>query len=296
MSAQQCLMREFKKLSQNPTDGFRVELQDESDFFQWTVWFLGPNGTPYEGGHFKASFKYPAEYPMLPPEMTIVSEFWHPNVYPDGKVCMSILHPPVADQFNTEESLDIRWSPVQTIDSILVSFLSLLSDPDPSDAGAPANVDALRQYRVDKRGFLSRCKKCVEASVKALPAGYVAPATDNGQKKAAAMQPLAHRLGSYADCGDDYQFEDDGMLDGCIDDDDDDEVAKVSAPSSSSQARDSNNNNNNGNNSTNGNNSSLYSNELRQLRDMGVEGSEQKLMDVLKSVKGDVSRAMEKLL
>ena len=32
--------------------------------------------------------------------MTFKSQIWHPNVYEDGKVCISILHPPGEDRFN----------------------------------------------------------------------------------------------------------------------------------------------------------------------------------------------------
>ena len=39
----------------------------------------------------------------------------HPNVFPDGKVCISILHPPGVDAFNPQESAAERWSPVHTV-------------------------------------------------------------------------------------------------------------------------------------------------------------------------------------
>ena len=32
--------------------------------------------------------------------MHFLTKMWHPNIYPDGKVCISILHPPEIDQFN----------------------------------------------------------------------------------------------------------------------------------------------------------------------------------------------------
>ena len=42
-----------------------------------------------EGGFFKAIMKFPQDYPNMPPTLKITSDFWHPNVYPDGKVCIS---------------------------------------------------------------------------------------------------------------------------------------------------------------------------------------------------------------
>lgn len=36
-------------------------------------------------------------------------------MFPDGKVCISILHPPGEDAFNPQESASERWSPVHTV-------------------------------------------------------------------------------------------------------------------------------------------------------------------------------------
>ena len=38
---------------------------------------------------FKAKLKFPKDYPSMPPAMTITSQFYHPNVYEDGRVCIS---------------------------------------------------------------------------------------------------------------------------------------------------------------------------------------------------------------
>ena len=50
-----------------------------------------------EGGFFNATMSFPLDYPSSPPCVRFVSEMWHPNVYPDGKVCISILHSPGDD-------------------------------------------------------------------------------------------------------------------------------------------------------------------------------------------------------
>lgn len=46
------------------------------------------------------SLVFPEDYPNNPPVMQFRTEMWHPNIYPDGKVCISILHPPGTDAFN----------------------------------------------------------------------------------------------------------------------------------------------------------------------------------------------------
>jgi ubiquitin-conjugating enzyme E2 G1 len=55
--------------------------------------------------------------------MTFKSEIWHPNIDLDGKVCISILHPPGEDQYGYEDASE-RWSPIHTVETIMyVSFI-----------------------------------------------------------------------------------------------------------------------------------------------------------------------------
>ncbi|KAJ0675046.1 putative ubiquitin-conjugating enzyme E2, ubiquitin-conjugating enzyme/RWD [Helianthus annuus] len=67
-----------------------------------------------DGGFFNAIMTFPPNYPNSPPTVRFTSEVWHPNVYPDGKVCISILHPP-GDDPNGYELASERWTPVHTV-------------------------------------------------------------------------------------------------------------------------------------------------------------------------------------
>lgn len=88
--------------------------------------------------------------------MTFKTPMFHPNskslfspifsVYPDGKVCISILHAPGADATSGETAAE-RWRPIHTVESILMSVISMLTEPNIDSA---ANVDASVMYR-DKR-------------------------------------------------------------------------------------------------------------------------------------------------
>lgn len=55
-------------------------------------------------------------------------------VYQDGTVCISILHAP-GDDPNMYESSSERWSPVQSVEKILLSVLSMLAEPN-DESGA----------------------------------------------------------------------------------------------------------------------------------------------------------------
>lgn len=141
---------------------------------------MGPESTPYEGGFFKAVMKFPEvrllalvllhntcnspsvsnctyfialhantqSFPNMPPDMIFTSEMWHPNVYEDGKVCISILHPPGTDEHNSQETAEERWRPILGVEQIIISVISMLSDPNDE---SPANLDAAVQWRNDKK-------------------------------------------------------------------------------------------------------------------------------------------------
>jgi ubiquitin-conjugating enzyme E2 G1 len=126
--------------------------------------------TPTKGANFSARLSFPPSYPLLPPTMTFLQPIpFHPNVYTNGLVCISILHPPEDDKYGYESAAE-RWSPVQTPETILLSVISLLHGPNDE---SPANVEAARLWREEQKGgksegareFRRRCRKCVRESL-----------------------------------------------------------------------------------------------------------------------------------
>ena len=71
--------------------------------------------------------------------MTFKTKMWHPNIYPDGKVCISILHAPGEDTMNSQETAEERWRPILGVEAVLISVISMLNDPN---IESPANLDA----------------------------------------------------------------------------------------------------------------------------------------------------------
>ena len=53
-------------------------------------------------------------------------------------MCISILHEPGEDKFGYETASE-RWLPIHTVESILISVISMITDPNDE---SPANVDA----------------------------------------------------------------------------------------------------------------------------------------------------------
>ena len=55
---------------------------------------LGPTSTPYEDGLFFFEIQLPNDYPVTPPRvhyLAYCTDRLNPNLYEDGKVCVSLL-------------------------------------------------------------------------------------------------------------------------------------------------------------------------------------------------------------
>lgn len=71
---------------------------------------------------------------------------FHPNVYPSGTVCLSIL--------NEEEA----WRPAITIKQILLGIQDLLNDPNPE---SPAQAEAYNMFKKDRPGYERKVRQVV---------------------------------------------------------------------------------------------------------------------------------------
>eukprot|EP00049_Salpingoeca_infusionum_P027052 m.30010 g.30010 ORF g.30010 m.30010 type:complete len:166 (+) comp9230_c0_seq1:106-603(+) len=154
------LAKEFKELMQSTTPGVLAGPVDESDFFKWEALIAGPEGTPFEYGVFRAILTFPRDYPHSPPTMKFTSKIVHPNIYTDGKVCISILHAGV-DPSGYEKSCE-RWSPVQSVEKVLLSVISMLADPNDE---SPANVEAAKLFRADRSEFDRQARESARLSL-----------------------------------------------------------------------------------------------------------------------------------
>lgn len=170
-SAKQRLMGELKALEKEKW--VNIDLQ-EGSIFKWNIGLMVINpDSAFNGGYFKAEMTFTDKYPFLPPTFKFLRPIYHPNIYTDGKLCISILHAPGEDEQSGELASE-RWSPLQGVESVLRSVLLLLDDPEIS---SPANVDAGVMYRDDRSHYNEKAKEAVAASKKDIPAGYIVPTT-----------------------------------------------------------------------------------------------------------------------
>ncbi len=93
--------------------------------------------------------------------MTFVPPLFHPNIYSSGLVCISILHAP-GDDPNHYEHASERWSPIQSVEKILISVMSMLAEPNDE---SPANVEAAKMWRERRKEYEYIVRKNVRAGL-----------------------------------------------------------------------------------------------------------------------------------
>lgn len=107
----------------------RKELSDIGIYFDWSgdelhknvALVIGPEETPYDGGFYFFELEFPNDYPLQPPRVTFRTGDgrvrFNPNLYVEGKVCLSILGTWAGPGWTTA----CNWQ------SVLLSIQSLLS-------------------------------------------------------------------------------------------------------------------------------------------------------------------------
>ena len=134
MALLRCLNKQLKEMENDPPSMCHARPTDPSvDLFNWTGYILGPDGSPFEGGKFHLTIHFPTDFPFKPPRIRFTTRVYHPNVSPQGDICLDILHD--------------KWSPALSLRSALLSICSLLTDPNPEHG---LDNEILNVYRTNK--------------------------------------------------------------------------------------------------------------------------------------------------
>jgi ubiquitin-conjugating enzyme E2 D/E len=132
MAASRRILKEIDDITKDPPANCTAGPIDEN-IYLWEGMIFGPDDSPFVGGVFKLRIQFPADYPFKPPSVNFTTKIFHPNINSAGIICLDILK--------------TQWSPALTISKVLLSILSLLTDPNPNDPLVP---DIAELYKSDK--------------------------------------------------------------------------------------------------------------------------------------------------
>ncbi|XP_075701194.1 (E3-independent) E2 ubiquitin-conjugating enzyme [Rhinoderma darwinii] len=124
--------KEMALLATSLPDGIMVKtFEDRMDLF--SAFIKGPTRTPYEDGLFLFDIQLPNIYPAVPPLFRYLSQCsgrLNPNLYDNGKVCVSLLGTWIGK--GTE-----RWTSKSSLLQVLISIqgLILVNEPYYNEAG-----------------------------------------------------------------------------------------------------------------------------------------------------------------
>jgi ubiquitin-protein ligase len=136
------IIHDIKTISKSPLTEHGIYYEhDDSDMLKGYAMIVGQEGTPYFGGFYFFELKFPYNYPWSPPVVTFCTNNgyvrFNPNLYINGKVCISILNTWKGEQ----------WTSCQTITSILLSLSSLFSDsPLLNEPGVHKHHSDMKNY------------------------------------------------------------------------------------------------------------------------------------------------------
>lgn len=114
------------------------------NLLKWKCQIPGKDNTDWAGGFYPLTMEFTEDYPAKPPKCKFNANFFHPNIYPSGTVCLSIL--------NEDEG----WRPSITIKQIVLGIQELLNDPNPL---SPAQSDAFILFTQNPAEYRRRVKR-----------------------------------------------------------------------------------------------------------------------------------------
>jgi ubiquitin-protein ligase len=127
------IIKDIKQISLDTDNGIYYFPSDDN-MLQGYGLLIGTKDTPYHNGFYLIKFKFPNDYPYNHPVCTFitVSNIRHnPNLYENGKVCLSIL-----GTWGKEDT----WKPSMGIEQILLSIQSSVLTKNALDNEPPYDL------------------------------------------------------------------------------------------------------------------------------------------------------------
>jgi ubiquitin-conjugating enzyme E2 D len=138
------ILNEVKQIRENASDDQSMFILNtvNNDYYNWEAIIYGPSESLYENCEFKLNIRLQDNYPITPLSIKFVTKIPHVNVNENGEICMDILKQ--------------EWRSSHNIRTVLLSLISLLSDPNPND---PLNKNLAKLYFDDKDKYQKYIKE-----------------------------------------------------------------------------------------------------------------------------------------
>ena len=136
------LQKDIVEIIKNPLAEHGIYYaHDEQNMLKGYAVVFGPDDSLYRYGAYCFEFKFPTNYPFSPPKLTYMTNDgvtrFHPNLYRNGKVCISILNTWKGEQ----------WTSCQTIKSVLLMLVTLFHNkPLLNEPGIKESHHAFKPY------------------------------------------------------------------------------------------------------------------------------------------------------
>ena len=119
-TTQKRMIKDIKEIMKNPlTDNGIYYTHDEENMLKGYALIIGPADSIYEDGFYLFEFIFPNNYPFSPPKVIFNTgdgeTRFNPNLYRNGKTCLSIL--------NTWRGES--WTSCQSIRTVLLTLITL---------------------------------------------------------------------------------------------------------------------------------------------------------------------------
>ena len=143
------MVKDVKDIIKKPlTDNGIIYSHSDENMLKGYAIIFGPSDTIYENGVYFFEFDFPKDYPFSPPKLTYLTNNgktrFHPNLYRNGKVCVSIL--------NTWRGPG--WTSCMSIRTVLITLTTLfhnkplLNEPGVTEAHHAFNsYNKIIEYR-----------------------------------------------------------------------------------------------------------------------------------------------------
>ena len=117
---QKRLLKDVIDIMKNPLKDNGIYYQhNQENMLQGHALIIGPEDSLYNYGYYLFEFNFSKEYPFKPPKVVYLTNEndirFHPNLYRNGKVCLSLLNIWRGEQ----------WTSCQTIRTILLNLVTL---------------------------------------------------------------------------------------------------------------------------------------------------------------------------